>query len=527
MSTSDYKYELLDEVPELFHCKKCSLVARKATLTTCCTETYCQACIVDLQETHKVCLLCGEEDFNTIKAVKYEKAIEALQVYCSMKERGCGWIGTLGQLDTHLDPDQDNCQYVDTKCPLKCQQVVPKNEVEEHVAQHCSKRPHVCQHCGFKGSYEEVVESHLQECKYVPLQCPNLCGVSCDREDMEDHLKICRLQEVTCKFSGVGCDDLFQRENQDEHAKQSIQQHLSLTASQASMNKQHIQDKFEILEQQYKTILLAFEELQIKEEQAREETKYLKEQLEEQKEKGLKLKQMIGSQENQLQKVQQQLEKTLLQVYQQDVQEKKLEDRLQILEELHTKSKPLLSDLSRRVFLEHKFVVENFSKLKEEDTPGSWKSPPMYSHMGGYKFCIGVDANGRDEGQGNSIYVYACALPGEYDHCLRWPVKWKITVILKNQRGKDHLSYTYTDESRSFFPINSAGELVAVFGNKVITNNESTSFTSFTRSYRQQVRLMLDPNKHFRNFCFVTHSEVASYLNQDRLQFELSVAVNY
>ena len=116
-----------------------------------------------------------------------------------MKERGCDWSGTLEQLDTHLDTDQDNCQYVDTKYPLNCHMTIPKNKVEQHVAQHCARRPYVCQHCNFKATYEEVVDTHLPECKYVPLQCPNLCGVTFERDFMEDHMKMCRLEEVGCE----------------------------------------------------------------------------------------------------------------------------------------------------------------------------------------------------------------------------------------------------------------------------------------------------------------------------------------
>ena len=52
----------------------------------------------------------------------------------------------------------------------------------------CVEREHVCQHCNFKATYEEVVDTHLPECMYIPLQCPNLCGVTCEREVMEDHM---------------------------------------------------------------------------------------------------------------------------------------------------------------------------------------------------------------------------------------------------------------------------------------------------------------------------------------------------
>ena len=130
-----------------------------------------------------------------------------------MQQRDCDWSGTLEQLDTHLDPDQDNCQYVDTKSALNCHMTIPKNKVEQHVAKHCAKRPFVCQYCSFKATYEEVVDKHLLECKYVSLQCPNRCGVTFERDFMEDHMKMCRLQEVGCEFDGMGCDGCFRRED--------------------------------------------------------------------------------------------------------------------------------------------------------------------------------------------------------------------------------------------------------------------------------------------------------------------------
>ena len=126
-----------------------------------------------------------------------------------MKERGCGWSGKLEELNPHLDPDQNNCQFVDSLCPLNCQKTIPRNIISQHVLENCVKRDYVCQHCGFKATYEEVVDIHVPECKYVALQCPNRCGVTCEREDMEDHMKICRLEEVQCTFEKVGCSGKF------------------------------------------------------------------------------------------------------------------------------------------------------------------------------------------------------------------------------------------------------------------------------------------------------------------------------
>ena len=244
-----YRCEFIDSVIDLFYCKKCNLVARRLTLTSCCGESYCHACVTDIHQQGKHCPECGVENFNIYEQLKYQKRIGALRAYCSMKDRGCGWSGTLEQLDTHLDPDQNNCQYVDTKCPLNCHMTISKNKVEQHVAQECTKRPHVCQHCNFKATYEEVVDVHFPECKYVPLQCPNRCGVTCEREDMEDHMKMCRLEEIVCTFEGMGCSVKLPREEYGDHAVQNIQEHLELTATETVKTKQELQRKLQEQEQ--------------------------------------------------------------------------------------------------------------------------------------------------------------------------------------------------------------------------------------------------------------------------------------
>ena len=226
-----YQCEFLDTVPDICQCKKCSLVARRLTVTSCCGESFCHACISEPKEQNKPCPECGEEEFTLFNQVKFQRQINKLQVYCTHKNKGCGWSGPLEQLEAHLDPDQDHCQYVDTKCPFNCQQTIPKNKMEQHVAEECVRMDFTCQHCNFKATYEEVVGTHLAVCSYVPLQCPNRCGVTCERDVMEDHMGMCRLEEVECEFSGVGCEERPRREDQEEHTRQSTQKHITLTAT--------------------------------------------------------------------------------------------------------------------------------------------------------------------------------------------------------------------------------------------------------------------------------------------------------
>ena len=444
MATSDcpqgYQCDFIDSVPEDFYCKKCTLVARRLIFTSCCEESYCHACITDIQEQGKPCPACEQEAFTTVELMKYRKRVNQLQVYCSMKERGCDWSGTLEQLDTHLDPDQDSCQYVDTKCPLNCLMTIP---VERHVAQHCAKRPYVCQHCNFKATYEEVVDKHLPECKYVPLQCPNLCGVTFERDFMEDHMKMCRLEEVGCEFSGVGCDVQFIREDQEEHTRQNSQKHLTLTASLAVESKKQLQQKLLEQDKKHKG---EEEKLMHKIEKQEKTVEEQEKKMEEQEKKMEAQEKRLSEQEKKLNEFQKKLNEEEKRFQDQDRDHKEEKKMLkQILEEQGERQKELEQNflkLSQHVSFNRRFKMESFRKEKASDFFNIWKSPAMYTHVSGYKFCIGVDANGRLGGRGKSIYVAVWGMPGEFDDQLKWPAKAEFTIELINQQGGENATCT-------------------------------------------------------------------------------------
>ena len=441
-ASQGYKCEFLNSVPDDFYCKKCTLVAQKLSITTCCGESFCQACITSIQDNKEPCPECGATELSYIEHIKSQKRINNLQVYCSMKERGCGWSGTLEQLDTHLDPHQDNCQYVDTECPLKCLKTIPKKNLDDHLAQHCVKRAYVCRHCSFKATYEEVVDTHLPQCKYVPLDCPNRCGATFERDFSEDHMKMCRLEEVECELRGVGCCGRFLREDQEEHARQNSQKHLTLTASLAVETKEQLQQKLLELDQRHKEV-----EEKLKKKKEEQQAKKLGEQekkLGEQEKKLGEQEKKLGEQEKKLGEQEKKLGEQEKKLWEQDVVsqlEKKF--RVELERELQELKKMFLvfeEKVSSTLFFHRTFEMRNFSVEKRKDKPSDWKSPAMYTHMNGYKFCIGVDANGSGFGRGNSINVILWVLPGEFDDQLKWPVSAKFTIELINQQGGQNVS---------------------------------------------------------------------------------------
>ena len=493
-----YKCEFLDSVPDDLYCKKCNLVARKLSITTCCGESFCQACITSIQDNKESCPECGATEFSYVEQIKSQKRINNLQVYCSMKERGCGWSGTLEHLDTHLDPHQDNCQYVDTECPLNCLKTIPKNNLDDHLAQHCVKRAYVCRHCSFKATYEEIVDTHMPHCKYVPLDCPNRCGATFERDFLEDHMKMCRLEEVECELRGVGCGGRFLREDQEEHARQNSQKHLTLTASLAMETKEQLQQKLLELDRRHKE---EEEKLKKKTEEQEEELKEHKKKLEKQEEKSEKLKEQekklveqekkLGEQEKKLVEQEKKLEEQEKKLGEQQKklgkqekklgeQGKKLGEQLGEQEKLSRLEKEFRVELERElrelkktfqefeqkvsstVYLHRRFEMRNFSAEKMNNKPSDWKSPAMYTHVGGYKFCVGVDANGWDSGRGKSIYVDLWFMPGEFDEQLKWPAKAKFTIELINQQVGQNVRHscqaewdkpTLLEQIESFSPL--------------------------------------------------------------------------
>ena len=464
-----YICEFVDPVANEYYCKKCTLVARKPTISSCCGESFCHACIAGTMKQKLPCPACGNEQLNSFEQVKYQQQINKLKVYCSMKGRGCCWLGILEQLDTHLDPELDDCQYVDTMCPLNCQLTVPKNKVEHHMVEDCVKREHFCRYCSFKATYEEVVDKHLPECSYVPLQCPNVCGVTCERGFMEDHIKTCRLEEITCEFSDVGCKQSFIREKQEEHVQDNTQQHLSLTASQAIATHEHQHMKLkEMLEENMQGQYVELKEVK---EKMMEDMRDLRSVIGQQK------KQLIGQkyqikqkfeimvviviimglvlayQQNRALLITTDLSSLLskrttdLSSLRKELEERvhdlsdqldKLQKRDKIFSNLVEKLKegnkhPIqyLDAMTNRLVLKtvRTFEIKKFSI--EQEKYSQWDSPFMYTHSCGYKFFLRIYIY---TGQ-HDVDVSLHAAPGEFDDVLQWPARVTFTVELISAQG--------------------------------------------------------------------------------------------
>ena len=404
--TVGYEYEFVDQVPEDYFCKHCKHVAREPNITTCCGEVLCKACVDAIIQDNKPCPSCENSNLSSVLQVKYKSKIQALEVCCTVKDRGCEWTGQLQHLNAHLDVTTGDCQYVDVECPKKCVQKVQKRNVETHLANECPNRDYRCPHCNFTNKYH-VVSEHFDVCPYYPLACPNRCGVNYERDNLQDHKNICRLEEVQCVFSDAGCRAKFIRENEDEHMDRNTQKHLALMPAATLRICQDFEKKLQEQKEEYdendKKMQQSFQE-QLKGKDA--QIKALEKQLK-----------TVGQQQQQANKA---MEKKLETNYQQEQQ--------------------VMQQLCREVGVPPHHII--FSTYQEEKVRGGYiYSPPMYTHPGGYKFKLSLRPNGHGKGHGTHVSVSVLSLKCNHDATLKVPVKFTITVQLLNQhRNQDHHS---------------------------------------------------------------------------------------
>ena len=276
--------------------------------------------------------------------------------------------------------------------PQQMQPESPKHNVDTHLANHCPNRDYTCPHCSFKATFCEVSE-HFEVCRYYPLECPNRCGASFERELFEDHIKMCSLQKVQCQFSYAGCEAKFIRDHQKKHMEQNTQKHLALVAAATLRISQTFEQKLE--------------------------------------EKDIQTKKALAEQQKVFErKLGEQQKEFITQLEQKD-------EQIKTLVEQHA-----LNINSLRIELgipPYQFTVINYQKEKTNGYRNF--SPYTYTHPSGYKIRLRVDLNGWAEGRGTHVSVSVCIYNGDYDDNLKFPAKFSVILELLNQH-KDQDHYT-------------------------------------------------------------------------------------
>ena len=347
----------------------------------------------------------------------HKRRVLSLKVRCPHKAEGCEWEGELGSLEQHLSTKSSagECRYVDVDCPYACGERVQRRSLEEHKSQRCLLRLFTCQYCNHKATHQEVTKEHWPVCEKYPLPCPNECGEEeIERQHLKGHLEeICPLEVIQCDFSYAGCGTQLQCHLMSAHMKEGMEAHLSLL----SLVAQEVPKLQTVVQQQ---------EDQIKQQgdQIKQQGDQIKQDRDQMKQQGDQMKLMADL------------------IKQQGDQMKQQGDQMKLMADLIKQQE----DQIKQLRMPAPIIMDDSKKHKQSND--SWCSPPFYTHLGGYRMCLNVDANGWGTGKGTHVSVYVYLMRGEFDDLLKWPFRGEVTIQLKKNNPSHHQNcYFFNDDT--------------------------------------------------------------------------------
>ena len=242
-----------------------------------------------------------------------------------------------------------------------------------------------------------------------------MCDWTGELREVDDHLNLnpakpdqlltgCKFVSLQCEFSYVGCEAQMSRKDMAIHMKQEQSYHIQLLADRVKKQARKI------------------EKLTAKFQRKEEETACTIQQM--QKEFTLQLQ----SKDEEIASVTHKM--------------KEISALLESKEEAQAMQKHLKTTYTTNFCL----TMDKFKHRKKKNE--EWYSEPFYTHPGGYRMCVRIDANGFDDNKFVSLYTHI--VKGEYDDELSWPFHGKVTVELLNQKTDNHhhpLTITYDVES--------------------------------------------------------------------------------
>ena len=370
------EYDFVEQPPKDFFCPVTLAVLLEPYLTQCCGNHLSQETYQSLQG--KNCPVCRERNLISVKDKFHMRRVLTLKVRCPHKAEGCEWQGELRSLEQHLNTNSSTgeCRYVNVDCPYACGERVQRRSLEEHKSQRCPLRPFTCQYCNHKATHQEVTKEHWPVCEKYPLTCHECGEGEIERQHLKGHLEqTCPLEVIQCNFSYAGCGAQLQRRFMPAHMKQGIKDHLSLLSLVVPNLQTLVEQQGDLMKQMRDQI---------------------KQQADQIKQRGDRIIQQAD------------------QIKQQGDQMKLMENRIKQLE------KP---------FPPVDIIMDDFEQHKKSND--KWCSPSFYTHLGGYRMCLRVDANGDGAEKGTHVSVFVYLMRGEFDDILKWPFRGDVTIQLK------------------------------------------------------------------------------------------------
>ena len=364
-------------------CPVCLLILREPYQVTCCGKSYCKACIECVIRAGKPCPCCLQDINNHFPNKGLQQPLYGFKVHCTHAERGCEWIGELGQLCAHLNTDPvsrdkqlTGCNFTQVQC-IHCSESFQRNQLSVHQNSICERRPFVCEYCNeYESTYFDVVHKHQPICGHQPIECTYKCGLKIPRRFLKTHLnQKCPLARIDCEFKHAGCEVRLSRKDMPVHLEQSTHLHLRIVS--------------EYYQQQLKDVTTQFQ-------------------------------QSLSVLEGKVERLQ--AEKDGLELELKEAKCIRVSDEMQVL--------PVT------------FTIDKYFQRKIHSQ--TWISDHFYTSERGYALYLRVLPAGSGPLATIAEYmsVHIHTMKGEFDTYLQWPLRRRMTIQLLSHDSEQHHSRT-------------------------------------------------------------------------------------
>ncbi|XP_046847381.1 TNF receptor-associated factor 5-like [Xenia sp. Carnegie-2017] len=210
-----------------FQCGVCSNVVKYPYQIVNCGHHACRDCLSrDLKDVRE-CPVCNVEikDFKTEIFPDTSVKIKVFGLLMKCPDKKCKWKGELRQF---LEKHENECPFGVLKCPNeKCNERVTREDLKKHL-EACPYREIKCPHCGITLYFKDE-KRHLEEqCLKIPVDCAQGCGKQIIKEQIQDHIdNECENTLIDCKYKDLGCDELVERGNIEDHESSNVASHLA------------------------------------------------------------------------------------------------------------------------------------------------------------------------------------------------------------------------------------------------------------------------------------------------------------
>ncbi|KAL5011673.1 hypothetical protein ScPMuIL_010224 [Solemya velum] len=470
-----------------FKCNQCRKILREP-VQSFCGHRFCKSCIESVVRNNEIvhCQTCIEEgntdeNYSILKtdqmfpdnAVRREMAGMAT---CCMFP-GCTWKGTFKAFEHHIH----ECIYKPLSCP-DCGQTVNAATIEQHRNEECVNRKIKCKYCGVVHSANNV-KAHTDECPKYPVKCTT-CNQKkkIPRDELQQHMdRQCPTRQIECpvcnkQFRRLEFGKHFVRDEAQDHMLWIMEQIMKLqqavnhgiTGATPMSSIEEIAAKVTELEnkilEQAQVLQASVNQISTRNGSSSQgDSDQLRERMQAQELKTSTFEQIVTTLHREIERClvaietgdrQRNVDRETME--QTTVRIKNLERQLALKDiamaeqDLRIKSLELSSYDGSLLWKLPDFGKKRIEAIKGKTT--SIYSPVFHTSRTGYKMCARLYPNGDGMGKGTHVSLFFVLMRGHYDDILTWPFQERVTFMLLDQNGKDHVVDSFRpDPSSSSF----------------------------------------------------------------------------